>query len=88
MVHNNFLPNPPKPTGQKQYEAVPRVKVFVNTDPPSLELDINSWINTLANPADTSVHYAINDIDYAGAQTANNVTEYSALVRYTHWYED
>ena len=83
---NNFLrPESPHPPAGRQWNILPRVKIFTNTDPAILEVQINAFIDVLALPVTPQIQYNIVDVRYTGAQLANNETEYGALIHYQQW---
>jgi hypothetical protein len=82
---NNFMTVEPRPTGQRRYYATPRVVIFNDEDPLTLETKINDWIDGLATPVDPDNLYTIVQTDLSSAQFANNVVMHTALVRFHHW---
>lgn len=86
MPTNNFLhPGSPRPPPGRQWNILPRVKVFKNIEPALLENEINAFIDILALPVTPQLQYNIVDVRYTGAQLANTQTEYGALIFYHQW---
>lgn len=83
---NNFLrPQGTNPGAQRTWNILPRVEIITNTDPDDLQTEINDFLDVLALPVTPELRYNIVDIRYTGAQVANMITEYGALIHYHQW---
>ena len=83
--NNNFVALEARPHGQRVFYATPRFEIFTNTDEVALQVELNDWVGDIALPVTPDTLYTIISTDFSTAHLANNVIEYSVLVRYTIW---
>ena len=83
--NNNFVAIEARPPGQRVYYATPMFKSFTSDNMEDLTFALNVWIAAMALPVTPDTLYTIISTQFTSAQLANNVIEYSVLVRYTIW---
>ena len=83
--NNNFVALEARPHGQRVFYATPRFEIFSDINEVALVSALNDWIGDIALPLTPDTLYTIISTDFSTAHLANNVIEYSVLVRYTIW---
>ena len=76
-----------KPTlsPQASWVHTPFIRVFTDANTQILENDINSYLDSLANPEQLEPKYVLRAVSHSSARKANNVVQYSALLHFDRW---